>query len=60
MDLQSAINNINQAVRAYKGTADEHDVLKQSIQTILDALNKLQAYEAMQQQTIVQQNTENE
>lgn len=50
MDLQNAINNINQAVRAYKGTADEHDMLKQSIQTILDALNKLQAFEAMQKQ----------
>jgi len=39
MDLQTAINNINTVVRAYKGTADEHDTLRESMQVIIDALN---------------------
>lgn len=34
MTLDTAFNNIVQVVRAYRGTADEHDALRTSLQVI--------------------------
>jgi len=45
MELQTALNNINFALRSYRGTADEHDTLKESLQTIVESLNRLLALE---------------
>ena len=39
MSVNVAVGNVNNVVRAYKGSADEHDILTQSMKTIADTLN---------------------
>lgn len=39
MSINVAVGNVNNVVRAYKGSADEHDILTQSMKTIADTLN---------------------
>jgi len=40
VDISQAMNNILKVVRAFKGTADEHDLLKMSLDKIADLVNK--------------------
>lgn len=47
IDVAQAMNNILKVVRAFKGTADEHDLLKISLDKITELVNKgLQAEKA--------------
>jgi Skp family chaperone for outer membrane proteins len=39
MAVNVAVNNVNSVIRAFKGDANEHDILKQSVETIADTLN---------------------
>ncbi len=41
-----AFQNVAQVVRLYKGTADEHQALSNSLRTIADGLNKLSSMES--------------
>jgi peptidoglycan hydrolase CwlO-like protein len=40
MPVQTAVGNVVNVVRAYKGDASEHDILKQSLETIASTLNE--------------------
>lgn len=40
MEIAQAMNNILKVVRGYKGTADEHDLLKASMEKINEYVNK--------------------
>lgn len=40
LTVQNAINNVNNVARAYKGSADEHDILRQSIELLSNTLNE--------------------
>jgi chromosome segregation ATPase len=40
MSINVAVGNVNNVVRAYKGSKDEHDILTQSMETIADTLNE--------------------
>lgn len=40
MSVNVAIGNVNNVIRAYKGDANEHEILKQSIDTIASTLNE--------------------
>lgn len=47
MDIAQAMNNILKVVRAFKGTADEHEILKMSMDRIAELVSKgLQAEKA--------------
>lgn len=39
MSVNVAVGNVNNVVRAYKGSKDEHDILTQSMETIANTLN---------------------
>lgn len=40
MSVNVAVGNVNNVVRAYKGSKDEHDILTQSMETIANTLNE--------------------
>lgn len=56
MDIAQAMNNILKVVRAYKGTADEHELLKMSMERIAELINKgLQVEKAEKEKSNKQQ-----
>ena len=40
MTLQIAVTNIVQVVRAYRGTAEDHELLEQSLDLMIETLKK--------------------
>lgn len=47
MDIAQAMNNVFKVIRAFKGTAEEHEILKLSLDRIAELVNKgLQAEKA--------------